>query len=78
MNVQRGKTRLDRFIRERGLYQLDLANATNIARQRIHQWSVGRSSPRLKNVRKLVHGVRKLTGDPHINANDLFRLDDDE
>jgi transcriptional regulator with XRE-family HTH domain len=72
------RTRLDRFIRARGLYQLDLAEATDIARQQISHWSRGTSAPRLTSIRKLLRGVRKLTGNSRIKANDLFPLDDDE
>ena len=72
------QTRLEAFLRARGLYQLDVAQATGVGRQRICRWSSGEDSPRLTNIRKLLHGVRVLTGDRRIKANDLFPLDDDE
>jgi transcriptional regulator with XRE-family HTH domain len=70
--------RLEAFIRARGLYQLDVARATGISRQGIHRWCIDADSPTLRNIRKLVRGIRKLTGDRRIKANDLFPLDDDE
>jgi transcriptional regulator with XRE-family HTH domain len=80
-NFRGGKpaqTRLEAFIRARGLYQLDVAKATGVGRQRIFRWCSGEDSPRLTNIRKLLHGLRVLTGDRRIKANDIFPLDDDE
>jgi transcriptional regulator with XRE-family HTH domain len=79
-NFRGGKpahTRLEAFLRERGLYQLDVARATGIPRQRLRRWCIDEDSPMLANVRKLLHGLRELTGDRRIKANDLFPLDDE-
>lgn len=79
-NFRGGKpaqTRLEAFIRERGLFQLDVARATGISRQRIRRWCIDEDSPRLANVRKLLRGLRVLTGDRFIKADDLFPLDDE-
>jgi hypothetical protein len=32
----------------------------------------------LSSIRKVVQGIRKVTDDPTVSANDLFALDDDE
>jgi transcriptional regulator with XRE-family HTH domain len=71
------QTRLEAFIRARGLYQLDVARATGICRQRLRRWCINEGSPRLSSVRKLLHGLRQLTGDRSIKADDLFPLDDE-
>jgi len=41
-------------------------------------WRVGKVSPMLSSIRKLVRGMREVTADQTIKANDLFPLDDDE
>jgi transcriptional regulator with XRE-family HTH domain len=59
------------------LYQLDVARATGISRQRLRRWCIDEDSPRLANVRKLLRGLRNLTGDRQIKADHLFPLDDE-
>ncbi|HSY50115.1 MAG TPA: hypothetical protein VLC46_14970 [Thermoanaerobaculia bacterium] len=72
------RTRLERFIRSRGLALSDVAQASHVCRQRLKVWRRGESSPLLSSIRKLVRGIRELTADPKVRANDLFPLDDDE
>jgi transcriptional regulator with XRE-family HTH domain len=71
-------TRLERFIHARGLLPAHVARASGVARSRLQLWRSGKSSPMLTTVRKLVQGMREMTGDPTVKANDLFPLDDDE
>jgi predicted transcriptional regulator len=71
-------TKLDRFIRSRRLSLAEVVRASDVCRSRLLLWRVGKVSPMLSSIRKLVKGVRKVTNDPAVTANDLFSLDDDE
>ncbi len=72
------KTRLERFIRARGLFPSQVCEASNVCRQRLQLWCIGGASPMLSSIRKIVQGMRKVTDDVTVSANDLFALDDDE
>lgn len=72
------KTRLERFIRSRGLFLSHVVRASHVCRRRLQLWRIGESSPMLSSIRKLVRAMREVTQDPRIKANDLFPLDDDE
>jgi hypothetical protein len=72
------ETRLERYIRSQALFHSHVARASGICRQRLRLWCAGKSSPMLTSIRKLVRGVRQITDDPDVTANDLFPLDDDE
>ncbi len=52
--------------------------ASDVCRSRLQMWRVGKVSPMLSSIRKLVRGMREVTADQTIKANDLFPLDDDE
>lgn len=71
-------TKLERFIRSRRLSLAEVVRASDVCRSRLLLWRVGNVSPMLSSIRKLVKGVRKVTNDPTVTANDLFPLDDDE
>ena len=71
-------TRLERFIRVRGLFPSQVSEASHVCRQRLQVWCIGKASPMLSSIRKLVRGMREVTHDPTVRANDLFALDDDE
>lgn len=71
-------TRLERFIRSRRLSLAEVVRASGVSRSRLLLWRAGRVSPMLSSIRKLVKGVRNVTRDPTVTANDLFPLDDDE
>lgn len=71
-------TRLERFIRARDLFPGQVAEACAVPRTRLQLWRAGKVSPTLTSMRKLVRGLRELTADPTITANDLFPLDDDD
>jgi hypothetical protein len=70
-------TRLEKFIRARKLTPAQVSRASGINRSRLQVLRVGVASPTLSSIRKLVLGMRELTNDPEITANDLFPLDDD-
>jgi hypothetical protein len=72
------RTRLEHAIRSRGLFPTHVGRASHVCRQRLLVWRSGESSPMLSSIRKLVRGMREVTGDPTLRANDLFPLDDDE
>ena len=72
------KTRLERFIRSRGLFVSQVVNASHVCRQRLRLWRSGESSPKLSSIRNLVRAMREVTNNPRVRANDLFPLDDDE
>jgi predicted transcriptional regulator len=72
------QTRLERYIRSRGLFNSDVARAAHVCRQRLQLWRLGKVCPVLTSIRKLVRGMREMTDDPHVKANDLFPLDDDD
>jgi hypothetical protein len=69
-------TKLERFIRARELFPSEVAMASNVCRQRLQAWRYAKASPMLSSIRRLVRGMRKVTGDPTIKAHDLFPLDD--
>jgi hypothetical protein len=71
-------TRLERFICSRGLSPAKVAKASDICRTRLQVWRIGKAWPMLSSIRKLLRGIRNLTNDPTVTANDLFPLDDDE
>lgn len=71
------KTRLETFIRSRGLSPTQVGEAAHVCRQRLLLWRNGRASPMLSSIRKLVRGMQEVTGDLTLRANDLFPLDDD-
>jgi transcriptional regulator with XRE-family HTH domain len=71
-------TRLERFIRARGLFPAQVGMASDVARSRLQLWRAGKASPMLSSIRKLVQGLRQVTADQTIKANDLFPLDDDD
>jgi transcriptional regulator with XRE-family HTH domain len=70
-------TRLEKFIRARNLTPAQVGRASCVHRARLQIWRRGAASPTLSSIRKLVQGMRKLTDDLQITANDLFPLDDD-
>jgi hypothetical protein len=70
-------TRLEKFIRARNLTPAQVSRASCVHRARLQIWRSGAASPALSSIRKLVRGVRTLTNDLQITANDLFPLDDD-
>ena len=72
------RTRLERFVRARGLFPARIARASQISRNRLILYRTGEASPTLPTIRRLVRGVRKVTKDPAVTANDLFPLDDDD
>jgi hypothetical protein len=72
------KTRLERFMRSRGLFVSEVVKASHVCRQRLRLWRSGESSPTLSSIRKLVQAMREVTNNPKVKANDLFPLDDDE
>jgi hypothetical protein len=72
------KTRLERFIRSRGLYPAQVGRASHVCRQRLHLWRIGKAWPTLSSLRRLVRGIRELTDNPNVNANDLFPLDEND
>lgn len=69
-------TKLERFIRARQLFPSDVATASNVCRQRLQAWRYDEASPMLSSIRRLVRGMREVTGDSKIKAHDLFPLDD--
>jgi hypothetical protein len=71
-------TRLEHFLRSRDISIAELVEASGVCRQRLLLWRVGKVSPLLSSIRKLVKGARHITRDPKVTANDLFPLDDDE
>ena len=71
-------TRLERFIRARGLFAFQVSEASDVCRQRLLLWRLGKAWPTLTSIRKLVRGLRELTNDPNVKANDLFALDNDD
>jgi len=72
------QTRLERYIRSRGLFHSDVARAAHVSRQRLQLWRLDRASPLLTTIRKLVRGMREITHNTNVKANDLFPLDDDD
>ncbi len=70
-------TRLEKFIRARRLTPAQVGRASGVHRARLQIWRSGAASPTLSSIRKLVRGIRTLTNDLQITANDLFPLDDD-
>lgn len=70
-------TRLEEFIRAQNLTPARVGRASGVHRARLQIWRRGAASPTLSSIRKLVQGMRKLTNDLQITANDLFPLDDD-
>lgn len=71
-------TRLERFIVARGLRPARVGRACGVCRARLQLWRIGKAWPMLSSIRKLVRGMRLVTNDPTVTANDLFPLDDDE
>jgi hypothetical protein len=72
------RTRLERFIRSRGLFVSHVVNTSHVCRQRLLLWRSGEASPMLSSIRKLVCAMREVTNNPNVRANDLFPLDDDD
>jgi hypothetical protein len=71
-------TKLERFIRARGLFPSEVSDASHICRQRLLLWRLGKAWPTVTSIRKLVRGMREVTDDLNVKANDLFSLDDDD
>jgi hypothetical protein len=71
-------TRLERFIVAHGLLPARVGRACGVCRTRLQSWRIGKAWPMLSSIRKLVRGMRLVTNDPTVTANDLFPLDDDE
>jgi len=61
-----------------GLFPTEVGMASDVCRSRLQLWRAGKGSPMLSSIRKLVRGMREVTADQTIKANDLFPLDDDE
>jgi transcriptional regulator with XRE-family HTH domain len=70
-------TRLEQFIRARNLTPAQVGRASGVHRSRLKIWRTGAASPTVSSIRRLVRGIRQLTDDLQITANDLFPLDDD-
>jgi len=70
-------TRLEKFIRARNLIPAKVGRASGVHRSRLKIWRAGAAAPTVSSIRKLVRGIRQVTSDLKITANDLFPLDDD-
>ena len=69
-------SRLERFMRGRGIRPKQLAQASGVARSQLLECRKDKSSPVISTARRLVHGVRKLGH--ACSFNDLWPLNDDD
>ena len=68
-------TRLDKFLKSRGVRFTQLHVASGVSRQHIGRLRRGAASATLSMAVKLTRACRKLLGDPSIRVGDLFDLD---
>jgi transcriptional regulator with XRE-family HTH domain len=76
MIVHRG-TRLERFIKERGISLRKIQAAIPMHRTQLCRYRLGIALPSERVIARIVRAVRTLTGEP-IKANQLFNLGDDD
>jgi len=70
-------TRLQKFIRERGISLVKLKTAIPMHRSQLSRYRFGLAFPTEHVIARIVRAVRTLTGEP-IKANQLFNLGDDD
>ncbi|MEA2238637.1 MAG: hypothetical protein QOC81_3361 [Thermoanaerobaculia bacterium] len=76
MIVHRG-TRLERFIKERGISLTEIRTAIPMHRTQLSRYRLGLAVPSERVIARIVRAVRSITGEP-IKANQLFNLGDDD
>ena len=72
------RTRLERYIRARRLRIREVEKTTGINRNVMLRYRRGEASPTLPTIRRILEGLRRLSGNPGLKTNDLFPLDDDD
>jgi hypothetical protein len=70
-------TRLQQFIKERGISLVRLKTAIPMHRSQLTRYRFGLALPTEHVIARIVRAVRTLTGEP-IKANQLFNLGDDD
>jgi len=70
-------TRLQRFIKDRGISLVKLRTAIPMHRSQLSRYRFGLAFPTEPVIARIVRAVRTLTGEP-IKANQLFNLGDDD
>jgi transcriptional regulator with XRE-family HTH domain len=69
-------SRLERFMRARGILPKDLSRASGVTRTQLLDYRKNTSSPMISTARRLVKGVRRLGY--ACTFNDLWPLNDDD
>jgi transcriptional regulator with XRE-family HTH domain len=70
-------TRLQQFIKERGISLVKLKTAIPMHRSQLSRYRLGYAFPTEPVIARIGRAVRTLTGEP-IKANQLFNLGDDD
>jgi hypothetical protein len=70
--IQWPTTRLDDFMRSRGIRPVDLECASKIAAPHLRRIRLGKADPSRRTIAAITRGCRKLLDDPRITPLDLF------
>jgi predicted transcriptional regulator len=68
-------TKLEAFLRSRGVKPLHLARESGYSRQHLLRVRMGRMEPTRRCIASIVAALRRLTHE-HVRATDLFDLED--
>lgn len=77
MPPRKPMTRLERFLRSRGITYNDVEREANYTRQSLLRIRLGRSEPRRDSIARIVSALRRLTLEP-VDAEDVFELSIEE
>ena len=70
-------TRLETFIKSRGIKPAHLARESGYSRQHLLRIRMGRMEPTRRCIAAIASACRRLSGEP-VRASELFELDDDD
>jgi predicted transcriptional regulator len=70
-------TRLESFIKSRGIKPAHLARESGYSRQHLLRIRLGRMEPTRRCIAAIAAACRRLSGEP-VRASQLFDLDDDD
>lgn len=70
-------TRLESFVRSRGIKPALLARESGYSREQLYRIRMGKSTPSLRGVAAIVAACRRLTHEP-LRTEDLFEMTGDE
>lgn len=70
-------TKLEAFIRSRGIKPAQLAKESGYSRSHLHRIRMGTSEPSARGLARIAAACRRLTHE-NVRAEDLFELENDE